>query len=152
MEKTLTGTYRYSFDDKNRVRVPDDFLEILGDELAVYASAKGCLYLATREYFDSRFKAMCLQTDEYFDVEEDEFSTAILRTLCNCSPDAQGRITVKKSLLDEFDVKKDVTMIGKYKLVEIWPQEKWDVEGKLKTANLAQMIKDLNAKRREANK
>jgi len=142
MSKIMIGSFRYSLDDKNRVRIPSKFRLGLGEEPCIVPGRKGSLYMVASENVEDFLKDY-IGTDPYMG-DKNDFVTSILANAQDPEFDSQGRFIMDKTIIHNFNIQKEVVFVGRIKYVEIWPAEKYDERfGALEPAKLDRMIENL---------
>ena len=120
----LSGEYKHSLDAKNRVSVPADMREELGENFFILPSVRGkCLRMysakAWQEYIEP-LKALPREVKEQLDwfFYHDSMTT---------TPDSLGRVRIKDGLLryaqidpEATETTRGVTIVGRGDYAEIW--------------------------------
>lgn len=139
----LTGTYRYTLDDKNRVRFPAAFVEALGDGPIMAPGVGGRINVYPKDMFE-RMHQKLFDPDPYNEAEQDA-TTFLMTHLQTLEYDAQGRITVDASFRKDLQVEKELVFVGKVSFVEVWPAQLFDSrEELLSPASITQMLASLS--------
>lgn len=142
MAKFMLGNYRHSLDDKNRVRIPVKFREVLGARPYYLPGKGGCMYIVPENSFDSMFSSYFNQNP--YMSESEDFTTLIFGCSGELEEDSTGRVSIDKGITDKFNFKKEVVFVGKATYVEMWPAEVWDEKfGALDPNKISKMIEGL---------
>ena len=125
----LTGRSNHQLDDKNRIRIPTKFKDVLGKNPYVTVGRNNCLYVypheTAEEIFESKFGDVDgYSTDPKLDAMRKVFSQGDF-----VEEDKTGRITLPAYLLKHLFGKrgqaKNIISIGMRDRVEIWTEEAW---------------------------
>lgn len=147
----ITGTYRYTLDDKNRVKFPARFQEALGDSPVMAPGVGGRINVYPKDMFE-RMHPKLYSPDPYNEAEQDA-TTFLLTHLQTLEYDGQGRITVDASFREDLHVEKELVFVGKVSYVEVWPAQLYDSrEELLDPASITKMLKSLSKTLDEANR
>lgn len=119
------GEYRHSVDAKGRVSLPARFRKALPDEVVIVPSAGGALSVFSEEGFDA-------WVDSFFPKKEDGTSgydprkkddVKLLRMLNataeSVTVDSAGRITISARKRADYNIGKEVSIIGNNDHIEI---------------------------------
>lgn len=119
----LLGNFQHTLDDKNRIRLPAKYREILGNEYILFPGTSGCISL----YPASAEDVFVRVVNELGEFSADNAET--LRSLSECSAmveaDSQGRFMLPTDLINIAQIDKDVRIVGVINRVEIWSEEKY---------------------------
>ena len=142
-QNLIFGTYRYSLDDKNRVRVPVSFAKVLGDSFDIMPGRGGCFLLLAKERVPELLGDFInVNPFDPKNKEKNEVAThifALART--DAKLDAQSRLILDKELQKLYHVEKELVFVGKATYVEVWPSDKWQrVYGDLSPENLDKIL------------
>lgn len=115
----LTGEYRHSVDNKNRLFIPAKHREELGEELIVSRAIRGqMLKVFSIEGWNEYIAPIRKQ--------ERRIAEPALRYLhrnaIKLIPDSQGRILLPQALLDFAQIEKNAVVVGNCDCVEIWSE------------------------------
>lgn len=121
----LIGTYRYSLDEKKRMRVPAKFKDALGANFIVTKGNDGCLFA---------FSHTTLQEDiidksknlSMFDSNVQKPLRLLMSSAFQADEDNQGRILLPQELREYAKIKKQIVFIGVGNRMEIWAEEIWN--------------------------
>lgn len=118
----FTGVFNHGLDPKNRVFIPAEFREDLGETFYIYKSPENCICLYNQERWDQLTEKI-----------NDETNSAALRMkkrqffsrVSSCKMDKQGRITIPADFLAHASLTKDAVIAGMGNCVEIWDADEW---------------------------
>lgn len=118
------GEFSHKIDSKNRMMIPSDFREELGDEFYITKGPEKSLVLYTSEEFKNRakrFEELSYQNKKNRAMKRIFFSSSIKISL-----DKQGRILLNKQLRDYAGLKDEAMIIGNNTNIEIWDMNNWN--------------------------
>lgn len=118
------GEFSHKIDSKNRIMIPSDFREELGDEFYITKGPEKSLVLYTSEEFENRakrFEEMSYQNKNNRAMKRLFFSSTIKISL-----DKQGRILLNKQLRDYAGLKDSAMIIGNNTNIEVWDMDNWN--------------------------
>ena len=119
------GTYRHNLDDKNRLVVPSKFRNILGSSsLYIMQGYEGALEVYKQETFAALVSR--IEKLAYNDPNARNFIRTRLSSVVEVEVDNSGRISLPVSLVNRYNITKDVVVIGVNDHFEIWSASKWD--------------------------
>ncbi len=139
------GTYNHSIDKKNRLNLPTKIVVKLSDVVIVNKGFDGCLELRSQQEFEN-------YSNQLMKLSQNKSESRILvrQLLANAAEitiDKQNRILIPGNLLNECNIKEQVTIIGIGNKLEIWPSQLYE-EYKKNTDNtyveIAERIDDVN--------
>ena len=122
MNLSFTGEYEYSLDQKNRLIIPARFRKSLGESNdKTFVLTKGldnCLVL----YPLNEWHHVERQLGQLSTIKEKNrnFIRNVVRYAAYLKYDRQGRIAMPSNLLSHAKIKKEVTLVGMIKKIEIW--------------------------------
>lgn len=128
------GEFIHKLDSKNRIMVPSDFRDDLGDEFYITKGPENSLVIYTIEEFQNRarkYEELSYQNKNNRAMKRLFFSSTIKAYL-----DKQGRVLINKQLREYAKLKDQAMIIGNNTNIEIWDLDNWnqyieDVEGNL---------------------
>lgn len=128
------GEFIHKVDSKNRIMMPSDFRDDLGDEFYITKGPENSLVIYTIEEFQNRakkYEELSYQNKNNRAMKRLFFSSTIKAYL-----DKQGRVLINKQLREYAKLKEEAIIIGNNTNIEIWDLENWnqyieDVEGNL---------------------
>ncbi len=119
----LTGEYRHSIDQKNRLFIPAKQREELGSSFMIVRDLRG-----------PRLKIYSIEAWEAFlepiRKQERKLAEATMRFLHRdavlAEPDAQGRVMLSPGLVEYAGITKEAVIVGCGDYAEIWAAEAYD--------------------------
>ena len=121
-------------DDKNRVRIPGQYKDLLGEEPYLVIGPNHSLYIYTEAEYEIFRSEIGNAT-----TEKDAAAIRLLNMYTyRIHYDNQGRYLVPQVLLEYAEIDKDVVFVGNRSKVEMWSKEHFD-------AYLAEIKPDINA-------
>lgn len=122
----MFGTHPRSLDSKNRVVIPSQFRDELGDVFYITWGFHRVLEIRSTEEF-KKFSEK-FQSINSLDAEFRKLWRFISMNTVELSVDKLGRVTLPKNLLDLATIKKELSFTGLGNICELWAQEKLDGE------------------------
>ena len=125
---SFTGEYQYSLDQKNRLIIPAKFRKSLDPiNNKTFVLTRGfdtCLFL----YPLDEWKLVENQLSSLGSIrgKHRNFIRSIVRYANYVKYDSQGRIQIPEALLDYANIKKNITVIGVIKKIELWDKKTLD--------------------------
>ncbi|AAO44316.1 division/cell wall cluster transcriptional repressor MraZ [Tropheryma whipplei] len=116
------GTHPVRLDDKNRFVLPAKFRGML-DSVVLTRGQERCLYLFDRSEFERISDG--IRNTALSQKKVRDYLRIFLSGAAAQLPDRQHRIVIANHLRAYADLKKEVTVIGAGKHVEIWDSEAW---------------------------
>ncbi len=131
------GEYRHSLDSKNRLIIPAQIRDGLGDTFVVTKGNDGCLriYTAIQWQKQAEILSKLPQTNKAARA----YTRFITSGAIEVTPDSQGRIQLTTPLKEHATLEKSCVIIGANEFVEIWDETKW----KLMNGETAENIDDI---------
>ncbi len=118
----LRGKFRHSLDEKGRLSLPSKFREVLrvkyGTESLVITNIPECLVVYP--IFEWKKIEETLTKLPFGMKAAKEFLRYFLGSAEECEPDKQGRILIPQYLREEFQLDREVTLLGMLSYFEIW--------------------------------
>ncbi len=120
--QSFTGEFNNSLDDKNRMNIPAKFRKALDPinekSFVLTRGFDKCLIL----YPLNEWQEVESQLSQLSSIRSRDrnFVRAITRHAIPVRYDAQGRIQIPEALIDFSEIKKDITIIGMIKKIELW--------------------------------
>jgi len=137
----FAGRFEYALDDKNRISIPSKFRETLSiqyDMRLILTNLDSCIVAYPyQEWLNIQERIEKLGAIR---KEAREFLRFFYSGVSECTIDRLGRILIPQSLKTYAQIKKNVTIVGMNKKIEIWAQEKWEELVHKATSNLEQMV------------
>ena len=116
------GSYEHSLDGKNRIRIPANFKEGLGENPSIAIGADGGLVIypaSTMRDITEKIKEKGIPQEKRAAIRN------FLANMFQVSEDAQGRFILNAMLRDVASIDKDVVFVGVNDRVEVWSTERW---------------------------
>ncbi len=118
----FTGVFNHTIDPKNRVFIPADFREDLGENFYVYKAAEKCITLYNTERWTQITEKINEDTNSAeLRLKKRKFFSRV----ASCKMDKQGRITIGADFLEHASLTKDVVIAGMGNCIEIWDSSAW---------------------------
>ena len=120
----LIGEYTHRIDPKKRLAIPARFRKELGEKAVITKGLDQCLVLyplTEWEKVAEELSKLPTGKSENRNFVRDFFSKAT-----DVELDALGRILIPEYLKTLADLKEKVVIVGVYKRLEIWNEEKWN--------------------------
>ncbi len=121
----LTGTYNHALDAKGRLIVPARLREDLGEGFVITRNMDKCLSIYPAHEWQNLTEKL-----NGLPLISSEPARKINRVICGnssiCEVDKQGRILIPQHLREYAGLKKDVTLVGANRLVEVWDSDTWN--------------------------
>jgi len=123
--QSFTGEYNNSLDGKNRMNIPAKFrksLDPINDRTFVLTRGfEKCLLL----YPLNEWQEVETQLSQLSSIRsrDRDFVRSITRYAIPIQYDAQGRIQIPEILINFSQIKKEITIIGMIKKIELWSPE-----------------------------
>lgn len=119
----LLGNYQHSLDDKNRIRLPSKYREILGSTYILVPGTRGCIWLYPASS-ESDFLAILKDIGE-FNPDNSDAVRIITEMGTTADADSQGRFMLPQNLVNFAKIDKDIRILGAINKVEIWSEERY---------------------------
>ena len=134
------GTYRHNLDPKSRIIMPAKFREELGGTFYVTKGLSGCLLAMPAE----RWGALVDQIASRPMPKADALSRFFFAGADEVTPNSQGRFLIQEELRLFAGIKKEVTIVGAGKQVEIWSSDKWnEISSSVSAEDIAELMQDI---------
>lgn len=126
----LMGRYEYVLDEKGRIRIPQVYKDILGDNLYIAEGMgrylKVCNYETILQESQEANKYSTLHT-----ISKEEMALVkYYRDLFNCvdrfTPDGQKRYRIPKSMIKYAQLEDDIIIAGNNQVLEIWSAKNYE--------------------------
>ena len=118
------GEFKYSIDDKGRLRMPAKLKTSLGAEYVILKGTSKCLFVFTKQYFEQEFLNK-LNSVPTFSAEGQKPIRMLLSSTYQAEEDVQGRFLLPTYLKEFAQISKGVVFIGVGNRIEIWSEENW---------------------------
>lgn len=119
---SFSGVFYHSLDPKNRVFIPANFREALGENFYIFKSTEKCLYLYDAERWQELIGNLENDSDNPLSRKKQRL---LFKRVANLSMDKQGRITIGSDFIEHAGLKKDVVVFGVGSRIEIWDLDEW---------------------------
>lgn len=118
------GEYHHNIDDKNRLVIPSNYRELLGETFVITRGLEKCLYV----YTESEWQKIVdkLASLPFTKKDARVFVRSFFSAAASCNFDKQGRISITPTQSDYANLKKKCVIIGANDRIEIWSKEDWD--------------------------
>ncbi len=120
----LIGEYTHRIDPKKRLAIPAKFRKEIGDKAVKTKGLDQCLVIYPMAEFEK--VAENLSNLPVGKSENRNFSRDIFSGAIDVEIDALGRILIPEYLKNFANLKEKVVIVGVYKRLEIWNEEKWN--------------------------
>ena len=117
------GSYEYNVDEKGRVNIPPKFRNDIGDKLYLIKGYEGCISLYKEQDFQ-RYIAN-IQNLPYEKAKVRQHARILLQSVVELSIDKAGRVLIPTKTLKEYEIGRNVLVLGALYHLEIWDVEKW---------------------------
>jgi MraZ protein len=118
----ITGEYRYSLDEKNRLMIPARIrADIAGNSIILTRGVEQCLWLFTHE----EWKKICqslIGSTSLFQEKARLMQRRIIAPAQETEIDRSGRIVIPNTLREFAGLKKDCIILGIQTYLEIWDE------------------------------
>lgn len=119
------GSYEYSVDEKGRVNIPPKFRNDIGDKLYLIKGYEGCISLYKEQDFQ-RYVSN-IQNLPYEKAKVRQHARILLQSVVELSIDKAGRVLLPVKTLKEYEIGRNVLVLGALDHLEIWDVEKWKI-------------------------
>ncbi|MCL2067435.1 MAG: division/cell wall cluster transcriptional repressor MraZ [Treponema sp.] len=122
---TLTGEFRVTLDDNNRLSLPARLRNALADStLFLTRGMDNCLWLYPCEEWKAMQKTI-MKTTNPFSAKSRNIRRRVIGPAQVVELDKAGRIPVVQSLKEFAGLSKDCIVLGQSDYIEIWDDEKY---------------------------
>lgn len=119
----LTGEFRHSIDQKNRIFVPAKLREELGETFMVARDIREkCLKVYSLEGWAAYTAPIKEQRRELVE----QVMRLLHRTAAQVTPDSQGRILLPPGLVEYAEIEKNAVVVGCCDYAEIWSDTNYE--------------------------
>ena len=119
----LLGNFQHSLDDKNRIRLPANFRKEMGDEYFLMPGTNGSIFVYKADE-TQKILSQLLSLDS-LNPKVSFMLTQITAFSRNVTADGQGRFMLPDDLIEKYNIKKDVRIVGAGTKAQIWSEELW---------------------------
>ena len=145
MEVSFKGTFTHTIDQKGRLSIPSELREMLPKSerrnFTVMRGLDGCLFLYPKREWERVQKR--LNRLPFWKADTRRFARMLVPTAYEVQTDAQGRIVIRQTLLDEARFGKEVLFLGMGDRIEIWNPKvykKYLTEGNVTFEEVAEKV------------
>lgn len=120
----LGGKFKRKFDQVNRMSIPPEFRELLGNKVYLISSMYDdpCIWVFSEE----KFAVFAEGIDETFEGEEQaQIQRLLADRLSIATVDRSGRITLPEEQKGWAQLDEDVFVVGMGNRVELWSEDNW---------------------------
>ena len=116
------GEFNHTVDGKGRVFVPACYRDQLIGKFYVSITEEKCVKLYSKE----EWYKFCERFDDIRGEKNTKSSRFIFRNANEVELDTSGRLLIPEKLRKHAEIKKDVVIIGRNTLAEIWDKDLFD--------------------------
>ena len=141
----FSGEYNHILDIKYRYIAPAAFREVLGDCFVITKGLDHCLFVYTRELWQSKIAALGQLSST--SAAARRFSRNFFSGALIAEPDKQGRVVLPESLRNHAKLDREIVTIGVLDRLEIWDKKLWDEynsESAMEYEELAEKLAELH--------
>ncbi|MGZ9413811.1 division/cell wall cluster transcriptional repressor MraZ [Mycoplasma sp. 480] len=120
----MFGSHLKTIDEKNRIIIPSNFREKLGDYVYVSIGLDKVIEIRSKEEFDLIKEK--LKKNNSLNKAVREFARFFFGNTTDVTIDKVGRIVLPKTLLKTCSIEKEAYLIGVGEKLELWPKEKYE--------------------------
>ena len=120
----LMGVYRHNTDSNGRIIIPARFREELGDRIILARGLDGCITGYTLQQWENILNE--LRSLPNTKRESRMYVHMLVAKAAECEFDAQGRVLIPNSLIQEAAIEKESVVVGVVDHFEIWSSTRWD--------------------------
>lgn len=135
----LTGQFERSIDSKNRVTLPSNIKNSLGNNFYLTLSSGKRLEIRTVEEFEN-FVGKIDQNNQLDPIVQ-KYKRFIMSQTLKIETDKLGRFLIPDNFLKAIAVKTTVSFVGMGKIIEIWATE--NLQNEIEELNKESSIDDL---------
>ncbi len=121
------GEFQHSIDEKGRIKLPAKLKEAFEDGAVIMERVDGSLNLYPRDTFEKKIAERFANMDE-FDPTENDMREDIGASSEVVTVDKGGRIMIPARMREITGIDRDVSIIGNFTHLTIWPKENWEVK------------------------
>ena len=121
----ITGEFRYSLDEKNRLLIPARIrAEITGNSVVLTRAVEKCLWLFTHEEWKKVAQSLIGSTS-LFQEKARLMQRRIIAPAQETEIDRSGRIIIPPTLKEFAGLRKECIILGIQTYLEIWDEESY---------------------------
>lgn len=119
----LTGEFRPTLDQKNRIFVPSKLREELGETFMIVRDIREkCLKM----YSLDGWAEYIAPIKEQPRAIAEKAMRVLHSSAAQVTPDSQGRVLIPAKLVEFAELEKNIVVIGCYDYAEIWAEDKYE--------------------------
>ena len=119
----LTGEFRPTLDQKNRIFVPSKLREELGETFMIVRDIREkCLKMYSLEGWAEYIAPIKEQPRAI----AEKAMRVLHSSAAQVTPDSQGRVLIPAKLVEFAELEKNIVVIGCYDYAEIWAEDKYE--------------------------
>lgn len=118
------GSYEYAIDEKGRISIPSRFRNEIGERLYLIKGYEGCISLYKEEDFQRYITN--IQNLPYEKAKVRQHARILLQSVVELTIDKVGRILIPVKTLKEYNIGKNVLLLGSLDHLEIWDIDRWN--------------------------
>ena len=119
----LTGEFRPTLDQKNRIFVPSKLREELGETFMIARDVREkCLKMYSLDGWAEYIAPIKAQPRAI----AEKAMRVLHSSAAQVTPDSQGRVLIPAKLVEFAELEKNIVVIGCYDYAEIWAEDKYD--------------------------
>ncbi len=152
MSLLFCGEKNHQVDDKNRIRIPSCFRDMLGANYVFgIGTIEGTIDILPKETLDKRLAALHSSLDvEFFDEEQQSLLTDYASNFTYVSEDAQGRVVIPEELKQYAKIGREVVTLGSIDhLVLMSAEKRAEQKSKRSYADTLKLIKEKMAQKKD---
>ena len=117
----ISGEYRYALDEKGRLMVPAKVRSVVGNVMILTRAVDRCLWLFPADEWRQMSEKLIAATSP-FSERARLIQRRILAPAQEVEIDRSGRIAIPPTLREFAALKKDCTILGMVRYLEIWDE------------------------------
>lgn len=120
------GTFNHNLDNKGRMVIPSKFRKSIGESAKVYIieGFEGCLSIYPEEHFQTLI--VSTQKLQFTNSNDRAYMRTIYASMVEIEIDSHNRLNIPKSVLDQYKISSDVSVVGVGDHFEIWNQQAFE--------------------------
>ena len=118
------GSYEHNLDAKGRLMVPSRIRNQAGNKLYIMKGFDGCLSLYREEDFAKKVEE--LSNLSFSSKDARDVSRIALASVSDIEVDKLGRIQLPTKLLSQYNIGKQVVVVGVIDHFEVWDAKAWE--------------------------
>ena len=116
------GKYYHRLEEKGRLSLPKEF-RTQHQSWVVTRGLEGGLFLLPFDEFHKQLELISGST--FIKKNQRDMTRLLTNDAREVKPDTLGRITLPEYLIQQAELKKQVVIVGSFRYIEIWDQEKY---------------------------